>query len=139
MNAARTLAVPLALLAALAAGPAAPGPAAAADRAPGAVPRAADHLQLSVSGSERTWWRGVELDCRPPGGRHPRAARACAAIERARGDFGALRGRAGMCTAVHDPVTAAATGTWRGRRIEWRRTYGNACELESATGPVFRF
>jgi hypothetical protein len=44
-----------------------------------------------------------------------------------------------VCTKQHDPVTATADGTWHGRTVHWRKTYGNACMLDAETGSVFRF
>ncbi|MFF8914086.1 SSI family serine proteinase inhibitor [Streptomyces sp. NPDC015032] len=97
-------------------------------------------LFLTVSGSENTWVRGVELFCPPaPDARHPEAAAACAAIDEAAGDLDALPGDPHLCTKEHDPVTATATGQWDGRPVAWRKTFPNACELDAATGPVFRF
>jgi hypothetical protein len=97
-------------------------------------------LSLSVSGDANTWTRGVVLHCHPaPGGRHPNAAAACAAIEAAGGRFDRFSGTSRACTMEYNPVTASATGTWRGRPVSWRTTYANACGLDAATGAVFRF
>lgn len=97
-------------------------------------------LFLTVSGSERTWVRGVHLSCAPePAGRHPYAAEACAALDAADGDLDALPVERQMCTQVYAPVTVAATGTYRGRAVDWHKTFGNRCEMEASTGPVFRF
>ncbi|GAA0948449.1 SSI family serine proteinase inhibitor [Nonomuraea longicatena] len=97
-------------------------------------------LSLSVSGDANTWTRGVVLRCHPaPGGHHPNAAAACAAIEAAGGRFDRFSGTSRACTMEYNPVTASATGSWRGRPVSWRATYANACGLEAATGAVFRF
>lgn len=37
------------------------------------------------------------------------------------------------------PVTLTACGTYRGRTLDWTRTYGNNCQATIATGPVFYF
>ncbi|MFD4630913.1 SSI family serine proteinase inhibitor [Streptomyces sp. NPDC058284] len=97
-------------------------------------------LLLTVSGDENTWVRGVLLRCAPdPSGHHPRAAEACAAIAQARGDFDALAKDPHACTKEFEPVTATATGTYRGRTVGWHKTYPNACALDADTGHVFRF
>lgn len=97
-------------------------------------------LFLTVSGAENSWIRGVLLHCSPePGGPHPDAAGACAALDEARGDLDKLRGEPHPCTKQYDPVTVSATGAFRGRPTAWHKTFPNACELAAATGPVFRF
>lgn len=99
---------------------------------------AANRLILAVSTAEGT--RSVAtLRCGPAGGTHPAAAKACAAIARARGDLTRLPARAGFCTMQYAPVTATAAGRWAGQRVWYRRTFGNACELALTTGPVFAF
>jgi Subtilisin inhibitor-like len=40
---------------------------------------------------------------------------------------------------IYQPVTAKATGTWRGQPIDFSQTYPNRCTLESETGSVFKF
>jgi hypothetical protein len=95
---------------------------------------------LTVSGSRASRVRGITLYCEPrPHGRHPRAAKACAALDKARGDFRTLPGARGFCTLQHDPVTVAAHGSHRGRAVNWRKTFPNACAMHRATGPVFDF
>ncbi|MFF1925381.1 SSI family serine proteinase inhibitor [Streptomyces sp. NPDC058221] len=106
-----------------------------------ATPPAPDGgLFLTVSGSENTWIRGVALHCPPnPDDRHPDAAGACAALHQADGDFDALPGDPHPCTYTYDPVTVTAEGERRGDAIAWQRTFPNACAMDAATGPVFRF
>ncbi|MFI9628008.1 SSI family serine proteinase inhibitor [Streptomyces sp. NPDC052042] len=114
--------------------------AAPATAAPSVGPAPEGDLFLTVSGGGHTWIRGVGLVCPPrPGGHHPHTAAACADIAAAGGDLDALPGDPHLCTKEFDPVTAEATGIWDGRRVSWRRTFSNACELDVATGPVFRF
>ncbi|REK91203.1 protease inhibitor [Streptomyces inhibens] len=96
-------------------------------------------LQLTVSGSGNTWMRGVRLNCPDTQGRHPHATAACDALTWARGDMDALPGEPRNCTKQYDPVTVTATGSWRGGPVNWRKEYANACMMDSATGPVFRF
>ncbi|MBM4796712.1 protease inhibitor [Streptomyces sioyaensis] len=96
-------------------------------------------LQLTVSGSGNTWVRGVRLSCPDTYRRHPHALAACNALTWARGDLDALPGEPHSCTREYDPVTVSATGTWRGSPVNWRKEFPNACTMDSATGPVFRF
>ncbi|CAM5306807.1 hypothetical protein GCM10010329_60420 [Streptomyces spiroverticillatus] len=97
-------------------------------------------LLLTVSGAQDTWIRGVSLHCSAPvGGGHPQPREACDDLTWARGSFDALPGNPHPCTKQYDPVTATADGTWRGQPVHWKKTFGNACELDAATGPVFRF
>ncbi|MFK4069722.1 SSI family serine proteinase inhibitor [Streptomyces sp. NPDC029674] len=111
-------------------------PAQAADTAP--APKRG--LFLSVSGAENAWIRGVLLHCEPgPRGAHPQADRACAAIARARGDFDALPDDPHACTKEYEPVLVNVTGSYKGRKVAWRKTYPNACALDADTGYVFRF
>ncbi|MET7358796.1 SSI family serine proteinase inhibitor [Streptomyces sp. NPDC005562] len=111
-------------------------PAQAAEAAP-ATKRG---LFLTLSGDGNTWIRGVLLECEPePSGHHPAAAEACEEIFEADGDFEALRAAPRVCTKEFEPVTATATGTFRGRNVSWHKTYPNACAMENETGHVFRF
>ncbi|MEJ8633559.1 SSI family serine proteinase inhibitor [Streptomyces sp. NPDC006475] len=111
-------------------------PAQAADE----EPVAGEGLFLTVSGSENTWMRGVMLKCAPePGGPHPAAADACAALTKAGGDLDKLPADPHPCTKKFDPVTVEATGSWQQRSMSWQKTYANACALDAATGAVFRF
>ncbi|NSC20987.1 protease inhibitor SIL-V5 [Streptomyces albus subsp. chlorinus] len=97
-------------------------------------------LYLTVSGPQQVWGHGARLTCDPnPRGSHPRAAEACAALDRANGDLDALPGDPGLCTMEHAPVTVSARGTHEGRPVTWEKTYPNSCALHRATGPVFDF
>ncbi|WP_409061348.1 SSI family serine proteinase inhibitor [Streptomyces sp. SYP-A7185] len=104
------------------------------------APARSSGVFLTVTGQNNAWVRGVLLDCvtqRPA--HHPHAAKACAAIDAAGGDFAALRARQGVCTKQYAPVTVGATGRHRGKPVSWHKTFGNACEMGHATGDVFRF
>nr|WP_237535306.1 SSI family serine proteinase inhibitor [Streptomyces sp. SID3343] len=81
----------------------------------------------------------AELWCHPDGGSHPTPAAACAALDAAGGDPQRIPARSGICPAVYAPVTAVATGHWRGgaQRIDFTRTYGNHCALRNAKPPLF--
>ncbi|RVU23797.1 protease inhibitor SIL-V5 [Streptomyces antnestii] len=128
----RSLVLAAAALTALAAA----GPARAADT----DPPAPDALFLTVSGDQGGWMRGELLRCDPaPWGHHAHAAGACAALDAAQGDLDALPPAQEMCTQVYAPVTVSATGTYRGRAVNWHKTFANACTMSASTGDVFRF
>ncbi|GHF21584.1 MULTISPECIES: SSI family serine proteinase inhibitor [Streptomyces] len=108
------------------------------------VPASADEqeegrLLLTVSGAEHSWIRGVRLGCPGAHGKHPHGAEACRDLIAAGGRPDALRGDPHPCTLEEDPVIATAQGEWHGQDIHWRKAFGNACVLDAATGPVFRF
>ena len=69
------------------------------------------------------------LTCDPPGGTHPDAEAACAALATVPTPFAPVP--AGMmCAQMYGgPQTATVTGTWRGQRVDasYRRTDG--CEI----------
>ncbi|MWA15446.1 SSI family serine proteinase inhibitor [Streptomyces sp. BA2] len=114
--------------------------AAPAHAADDAAPARTSGVFLTVTGQDNAWVRGVLLDCvtqRPA--HHPHAAEACAAIDKAHGDFDALAAKPGICTKQYAPVTVSATGVHRGKPVSWNKTFGNACEMEYSTGAVFRF
>ncbi|MGW6060957.1 SSI family serine proteinase inhibitor [Streptomyces sp. NPDC055189] len=115
-------------------------PAHAAHAADGAAPARSTGIFLTVTGDDNAWVRGVLIDCttKQPG-HHPHTAEACAAIDAAKGDFDKLPAKKGICTKQYAPVTASATGTYRGKPVSWQKTYGNACEMGHSTGAVFRF
>ncbi|MFJ9413283.1 SSI family serine proteinase inhibitor [Streptomyces sp. NPDC101227] len=127
----RAAALTAAVLSALAVAPGRPAGAAEPERDRG--------LFLTVSGAGDTWIRGVQLNCPDTRGTHPHGAAACAVLAEADGDLDALPGDPRPCTKQYDPVTVAATGEWRGRPVAWRKSFPNACVMDSDTGPVFRF
>ncbi|MFJ1567086.1 subtilase-type protease inhibitor [Streptomyces erythrochromogenes] len=122
----------------LALGSAAPAYAAACP--PGQHQRSSLTLTVSPSGdsSERTTQRSTTLECGTPAGSHPRKVEACSQLEAAGGNLDSLNAEPeALCTMVYAPVTATATGTWRGTPVEWQKTYANECQLTSETGHVF--
>jgi hypothetical protein len=134
-----TLTLAALMLAAVTASAAGVTPAAATPpRAGATATKAKTKLTLGVT-AEAGWARAVLLLCSPPGGGHPKPAKACAALKAARGKPAKLTPTAVMCTLQYAPVTASVTGTWKGRKVTWSRTFGNECELVRATGVVFRF
>jgi hypothetical protein len=96
-------------------------------------------LVLTVAKGETSrpaQWR-ASLTCSPAGGTHKQARNACAELARVGGNFGKLQLGGGVCTMQWDPVTVTATGRWKGKKISYQHTYGNACTLSTTTGPVF--
>jgi hypothetical protein len=94
-------------------------------------------MTVTLSG-DRT--QRVTLRCDPLGGTHPKATDACKAVAAVKGNLRALRRTEGvMCLALYQPVTAAATGTWRGRTVRYKKTFSNKCVLAVETGAVFQF
>ncbi|MFC7795759.1 SSI family serine proteinase inhibitor [Streptomyces cinereoruber] len=86
----------------------------------------------------------VWLDCPAPAAPdrlpHPHREEACAALDATNGNFDALVGEpSGRCTNEYAPVTLSAQGTYRGRTVDWTRTYPNNCAAHIATSPVFHF
>ncbi|MEV7991330.1 SSI family serine proteinase inhibitor [Streptomyces sp. NPDC086077] len=100
--------------------------------------RVSDWLYLTVTrgggGSGDT--RGTLLLCDPPQG-HGRAVEACAQLDSVSGDISRLPLKHAYCPMVHAPVTVHARGQWRGQAVDYRQTFGNACETEARTGAVF--
>ncbi|MEU7120675.1 SSI family serine proteinase inhibitor [Streptomyces zaomyceticus] len=83
----------------------------------------------------------VWLDCPGrTGAGHPYKEDACKALDAADGDFDTLRGEPqGFCTTEYAPVTLTARGTYKGRTVDWSKTYPNNCEAVRDTGAVFCF
>ncbi|WP_436772465.1 SSI family serine proteinase inhibitor [Yinghuangia sp. YIM S09857] len=109
-----------------------------------ATPPPYGHITLSVYAGEGTGGpliNQVELWCNSNGGSHPDPDAACAAVDKADGDFELLEGEPGPCTAEWMPVTAVADGYWHGgvTDIAFERSYGNRCALHRGTTPVFDF
>ncbi|MBW1600607.1 protease inhibitor SIL-V5 [Streptomyces sp. JJ66] len=98
-----------------------------------------------MGGADATWVRGVELRCDPASGYHPRAEQACAALAAAHGDIASIAtpddayAGARRCGRAPDPVTATASGSYRGRPVQWRASYPSPCFLHADTGSLFRF
>ncbi|MFJ9038598.1 subtilase-type protease inhibitor [Streptomyces sp. NPDC102406] len=88
--------------------------------------------------------RAVTLTCAPrPSGTHPDAARACAELAAAGGDFDQVTiaedTEGTVCTHKYDPVTVTAQGVWRGERVTYERTFANECVKNAGSGAVFEF
>ncbi|MEU6574242.1 subtilase-type protease inhibitor [Streptomyces sp. NPDC046805] len=123
----------LAAAALLAVGPAPAAHAATPAQFPGTW------LDLTVTRGETVSGdaRGTLLTCLPPQG-HPHAAKACAELDAAHGDIGALPPNHDvLCPMIYAPVTVQAYGVWQGRPVAFRHTFSNACEMAARTGAVF--
>lgn len=128
------MAIPMLACLAVAACAATPTPPAAPASPP--APKPASSLSISL-GDESGNAKTVQLNCEPAGGTHPSADTACAALDAAGGDPAALRPRNQMCTMESHPVTGRVTGTWRGKHVEFARTYGNSCQAGANSGGLF--
>ncbi|MEV6540430.1 SSI family serine proteinase inhibitor [Streptomyces sp. NPDC051665] len=97
-----------------------------------------DWLYLTVTrgDSRSSDTRGTLLLCDPPQG-HAHAAEACAQLGAADGDIDAVPARSVFCPMIYAPVTAHARGEWKGRQVDYRKTFSNACVLAARTGEVF--
>jgi subtilisin inhibitor-like len=80
--------------------------------------------------------RGTLLTCDPPRG-HAHAADACAELDAASGDIGAVPHREAFCPMIYAPVTARAEGMWDGEQVAYAHTFANTCELTARTRDVF--
>ena len=43
------------------------------------------------------------------------------------------------CTLEYAPITAAITGIWKGRIVNWSKTFLNGCDMARTTGSIFDF
>ncbi|MDQ1049474.1 SSI family serine proteinase inhibitor [Streptomyces sp. V4I2] len=93
-------------------------------------------VTLTTGDARSSGTRGTLLLCDPPQG-HRRAAEACAQLETAGGDIGAVPTRETYCPMIYAPVTAHARGEWQGRPVEYKETFSNTCVLGARTGAVF--
>jgi hypothetical protein len=89
--------------------------------------------------AEAGYATAVTLRCDPPGGAHPKPLAACRTLRTVGGRPARLKPARSMCTMIYAPITAQITGKWRGKKISWSKTYGNTCEMNRATGVLFRF
>jgi hypothetical protein len=81
--------------------------------------------------------RGTLLLCDHQPRGHTLAAEACADLEAADGDIGALPPKDVYCPMVYAPVTAQARGEWHGRHVQYTQTFSNGCVMAGRTGSVF--
>lgn len=99
----------------------------------------ADTLTIEVKTSEKAEAKSYTLTCEPPGGGHPRAAEACAALDKAEAPFAPVP-EDRMCTKIYGgPEVATVKGTWNGKKIDTRFTREDGCQLNRWTkvAPLF--
>jgi hypothetical protein len=139
----RIMIVASALVAATALSPATPAAATAPPAMPlpsGPAAQQARRTDLTLSYmAEAGYAAAVKLRCDPAGGAHPKPIQACDELKKVGGRPDRLQPARIMCMLIYAPVTAEITGTWKGRKIDWSKTYGNSCEMSRATGVLFRF
>ena len=80
--------------------------------------------------------RSALLMCDPPQG-HAHATDACAELDAASGDIGAVPRKDTFCPMIYAPVTARAEGVWNGTRVTYAHTFSNTCEMSARTRDVF--
>ncbi|MFD7701087.1 SSI family serine proteinase inhibitor [Streptomyces caelestis] len=95
-------------------------------------------LMLTVSRGETpsTAEDGTMLRCDPPRG-HRHAAEACAELAAVDGRIADIPAKDVVCPMVFAPVTAHASGRWRGHSVDYTETFSNTCMLTARTGSVF--
>lgn len=81
----------------------------------------------------------VELTCGPAQGDHPQPDTACRALEQADGNFARLPAKEQLCTMIHSPVLARASGNWHGTPVDFTAEYSNRCFADAQSGGVFSF
>ncbi|MGX9884385.1 SSI family serine proteinase inhibitor [Streptomyces sp. NPDC002276] len=94
------------------------------------------HLTVTRGDSRSSDTRGTLLLCDPPQG-HAHATEACAELAAADGDIDAIPASSVFCPMIYAPVTAHARGEWKGRPVDYTRTFSNGCVLAARTGDVF--
>lgn len=105
-----------------------------------AAPSPAAGDQLVVRQDTGAGTAGVQytLRCSPPGGDHPRAAAACAALTASADPFRPLPADR-QCTLVFGgPDRASVTGSWRGRPVDLQLSRTDGCHIAQwdALGPL---
>lgn len=102
---------------------------------PAAPPETAITLITHSPSSAKT----VTLTCSPTGGTHPNPDEACTSVAQAAGNFEHLPDKDQACTLIYAPVAAEATGTYRGKTVNFNTSYPNACVADARSGGVFGF
>ncbi len=103
------------------------------------TPPAGDSLTVEVKASPEAPAKTWKLTCDPPGGDHPKAKEACAALAKAKDPF-APPPKDRICTKIYGgPEVAVVRGTWQGRPVDAKFTRTDGCELHrwSSVGPLF--
>lgn len=110
------------------------GPASVQPSAP-----SADSLTIQVKAASQAPAKTWTLNCAPPGGDHPKAADACAALTKVKEPFKPVP-KDQMCTKIYGgPEIATVKGTWQGKPIDAKFTRFDGCQLHrwSAVGVLF--
>jgi hypothetical protein len=89
--------------------------------------------------AEAGYAAAVVLYCDPADGPHPNRVKACNMLKKVHGKPANLKPAHTMCMMLYAPITAQITGTWKGKKVSWSKTYGNVCEMKRATGVLFVF
>ncbi|MEU8798285.1 SSI family serine proteinase inhibitor [Spirillospora sp. NPDC048819] len=99
----------------------------------------ADTLTIEVKASAEAPAKTWTLTCEPPGGGHPKAAEACAALAKTKDPFKPVP-KDQMCTKIYGgPAVATVKGTWHGKEIDTTFTRKDGCQLHRWTqvAPLF--
>lgn len=72
-------------------------------------------------------------------GSHPAKERSCATLAKVGGDFTKLPVNAEprVCTMELNPVTARASGTYKGKRVDFKTVYSNPCVAAAESSDIF--
>jgi hypothetical protein len=92
------------------------------------------NVKASPESAAKTW----TLTCDPAGGSHPEAAKACAALAKAKAPFTPVA-KDQQCTMIYGgPEEATVTGTWKDQKVDAKFSRKNGCELSrwTALNPV---
>lgn len=95
-------------------------------------------LQIRVRSSPGAHPHTWTLRCDPAGGDLPHAAKACAALAKAKHPFAPVP-KGQMCSMIYGgPQRATITGTWRGTHVDAKYKRTNGCETNrwNAIAPV---
>ncbi|TDB93333.1 SSI family serine proteinase inhibitor [Actinomadura sp. 7K534] len=99
----------------------------------------AETLTIDVRASEQAPAKSWTLTCAPPGGDHPKAAEACAALTKAKDPFKPVP-KDQMCTHIYGgPEVATVKGTWDGKKVDAQFSRKDGCQLHRWTevAPLF--
>lgn len=90
----------------------------------------ATDLTVSVTAKPGAKPREWTLKCNPPGGDHPDAKKACAALTKAKNPFKPTP-KNRMCTQIFGgPQKAKINGTWNGSKVDATFSRKNGCEVD---------
>jgi hypothetical protein len=81
----------------------------------------------------------VVIKCDPASGVHPNAKKVCKTLTKVKGDPNRIKPAKTICTLEYAPITAEATGIWKGKKVKWSKKFSNSCDMRRATGVLFTF